>query len=202
MTVFAYYRVSTDKQDYGSQKIGVVEYANRMGLTIDKEIVDDGISGTVKACKRNLKKILVQMRHGDIVITSELSRLGRSTSDVLQTCEKFANRGVSCYLVKQGMALDRSPMGKMMTAIFSAFAEMERDLIAMRTKEGLARIKASGRKLGRQAGVKNQKHWWTGRESEIELALLSGDSFRKIAHRLEISPTALRLYMKTKNMSL
>lgn len=124
MTVFAYYRVSTDKQDYESQKIGVVEYANRMGLTIDKEIVDDGVSGTVKACKRNLKKILVQMRHGDIVITSELSRLGRSTSDVLQTCEKFANRGVSCYLVKQGMALDRSPMGKMMTAIFSAFAEM------------------------------------------------------------------------------
>ena len=103
MTVFAYYRVSTDKQDYESQKIGVVEYANRMGLTIDKEIVDDGVSGTVKACKRNLKKILTQMKHGDTVITSEMSRLGRSTADVLQTCEKFANRGVNYYLVKQGI---------------------------------------------------------------------------------------------------
>lgn len=130
MTVFAYYRVSTDKQDYESQKIGVVEYANRMGLTIDKEIVDDGVSGTVKACKRNLKKFFLQMKYGDTVITSELSRLGR------------------------------------------------------------------------QAGVKNQKHWWTGRESEIELALLSGDSFRKIAHRLEVSPTTLHRYIKTKNMSL
>lgn len=202
MTVFAYYRVSTDKQDYESQKIGVVEYANRMGLTIDKEIIDDGVSGTVKACKRNLGKLLVKMKYGDTVITSELSRLGRSTADVLQTCEKFANRGVNCYLVKQGMALDRSPMGKMMTAIFSAFAEMERDLIAMRTKEGLARIKASGRKLGRQAGVKNEKHWYTGRESEIEMELLSKNSVRQAAKSLGISPTALTCYMTEKNMRL
>lgn len=195
MTVFAYYRVSTDKQDYESQKIGVVEYANRMGLTIDKEIVDEGVSGTVKACKRNLRKILVQMKNGDTVITSELSRLGRSTADVLETCEKFANRGVSCYLVKQGMALDRSPMGKMMTAIFSAFAELERDLIAMRTKEGLARIKASGRKLGKPLGCKNSKHWFDGRETEIKRALLAGKSLRKTALKLRVSPWTLRNYM-------
>lgn len=202
MTVFAYYRVSTDKQDFESQKIGVVEYAQRAGLTIDKEIIDDGVSGTVKACKRNLGKLLVEMKYGDTVITSELSRLGRSTMDVLDTCQKFADRGVNCYLVKQGMTLDRSPMGKLMTAIFSAFAEMERDLISMRTKEGLARKKAQGVKLGRAIGQKNIKHWWDGRETEIMMALQMNTSIRRAAKELNTSATALHTWVKENNITI
>lgn len=202
MTVFAYYRVSTDKQDFESQKIGVVDYAKRAGLTIDKEIIDDGVSGTVKACKRNLGKLLVEMKYGDTVITSELSRLGRSTMDVLDTCQKFADRGVNCYLVKQGMTLDRSPMGKLMTAIFSAFAEMERDLISMRTKEGLARKKAQGVKLGRTFGIKNTKHWYDGRENEIMMAVQMNKSATKAAAELGISPTSLLRWLANNGYKL
>ncbi len=201
MTVFAYYRVSTDKQDYESQKFGVVEYAKRAGLTIDKEIIDDGVSGTVKAHKRKLGKLLVEMKYGDTVITSELSRLGRSTSDVLETCQKLADRGVSCYLVKQGMMLDRSPMGKLMTAIFSAFAELERDLISMRTKEALARKKAQGVKLGRAVGTKNKKHWWDGRESEIMMALQMNTSLNGAAKDLKVSTPTISCWVKENNIA-
>lgn len=157
MTTFAYYRVSTSDQDYNSQKLGVVEYCKRCGYNIDKEIVDDGVSGCVKAKDRNLWKIVKQAKKGDWLITSELSRIGRSTSDVLQTLNILSQKGVNVYFIKQSMQLDQSPMGKMMVAILSAFAEMERDLIAQRTKEGLERVKREGKRVGRPFGSKNVK---------------------------------------------
>lgn len=153
MTVYAYYRVSTEKQDYNSQKMGVVEYCNRAGLKIDKEVIDEGVSGTVKAKERKLWNIVKLAKKGDYLITSELSRLGRSTVDVLETCNILAKKGVNVYFVKQAMGLDQSPMGKMMMAILSAFAEMERDLISQRTIEGLARAKAQGKHIGRPFGT-------------------------------------------------
>ena len=148
MTVYAYYRVSTGTQDYKSQRLGVVEYCKRAGLDIDKEVVDDGVSGSVKAKERNLWKIVKQAQKDDWVITGELSRIGRSTSDVLQTLNMLAKKGVNVYFVKQNMHLDQSPMGKMMIAILSAFAEMERDLISQRTAEGIARARKEGKHIG------------------------------------------------------
>ena len=91
--IYAYYRVSTDKQDYHSQKLGVLNFAKLRGFTIDKEIIDNGISGSVPAKDRKLGKLLKQLQKGDILITSELSRLGRSTSDVINTCQTFIKKG-------------------------------------------------------------------------------------------------------------
>lgn len=101
MTVWAYYRVSTDKQDYNSQKLGVLDYCDKNGLTIEKEVVDDGVSGCIKAKDRNLNKIIKNGNKGDWLIVSELSRLGRSTIDVLETCRIFGKKGINVYLVKQ-----------------------------------------------------------------------------------------------------
>lgn len=155
MTIYAYYRVSTEMQDYESQKVGVVEYCKRCGHNIEKEVVDDGVSGTVEAKKRNLWKIVKAAKKGDWLITSELSRLGRSTADVLNTCNILSKNGVNVWFVKQGMGLDQTPMGKMMVAILSAFAEMERDLISQRTVEGLKRAQEKGIRLGRKVGTFN-----------------------------------------------
>ena len=199
MTVFAYYRVSTDRQDYESQKIGVVEYAKRAGLTIDKEIIDDGVSGTVVAKKRNLGKLLKEMKAGDTIITGELSRLGRSTVDVITTCNLIAQRGVNCYLVKQGMSIDSTPMGKLMTAIFSAFAEMERDLISQRTKEGLARTRAMGTVLGHPRGKKNAKTKLSGREDDILLMVKNNHSQKSIAKRFKVSPITIHRFLKSRS---
>lgn len=196
MTVWAYYRVSTEKQDFESQKIGVVDYAKKHGYEIDREIIDDGVSGTVKAADRKLNVILKQMKAGDVIITGELSRLGRSAADVINTCNKIAERGVNCYLVKQGMKIDKTPMGKMLIAIMGAFAEMERDLIRQRTIEGLARVKASGRKLGRAYGSCNKQKKLDGKEFEITELYNAGYSNRAIAAKLNVSSTEINRKIK------
>ena len=195
MTVFAYYRVSTDKQDFESQKFGVVEYAKRAGLTIEKEYLDDGVSGTVAASKRELGKLLDEMKEGDTIITGELSRLGRSTVDVIATCNKIAAAGVKCYMVKQGMAIDQTPMGKLMIAIFAAFAEMERDLISQRTRESLARLKAQGKKLGRKVGAKNKVCLMDKYADVLPKLIAKGLSTREIAKALKTSPTTVVTYL-------
>ena len=201
MTVFAYYRVSTDHQDYESQKIGVVEYAKRAGLTIDKEIIDDGVSGTIVAKKRKLGKILKTMQAGDTIITSELSRLGRSITDVINTCNLIACKKVNCCLVKQGITIDQSPMGKMMIAILGAFSEMERDLLIMRTKEGLARAKANGVVLGRKKGQKNDKHVYDGKEIQMIAMCVLGASTYQIGKAAGVSVATVSRRLKSLGLS-
>lgn len=200
MTIWAYYRVSTDDQTVESQKVGVMEYIKRLGLKIDKEIVDDGVSGTVLAKDRNLNKILKKSEKGDKVIVSELSRLGRSTSDVLNTCQIFIKKGVDCYFCKQAMALDNTPMGKMMVAILSAFAEMERDLISQRTKEGLARVKASGKTLGRPIGARNVKLKTDAVADEIIAMYNKGYNRTKICKKFNITPPTLYRFLEKKGI--
>ena len=189
---YAYIRVSTDKQDCENQKLGIEQKAQSLGLKIDKYIEDAGVSGTVKAKKRNLWKIVQQGKQGDWLITSELSRLGRSTVDVLETCGILAQKGINVWFVKQNIGLDQSPMGKMMLAIMSAFAEMERDLISMRTKEALARIRANGKTLGRKLGSKNKHHKLEGKEAVLENLLQQNLSKREICKRLKVSYPTLR----------
>ena len=192
MTVWAYYRVSTDNQDYESQKIGVVEYCNRCGYKIDKEIIDDGVSGIVKARDRNLWKIIKNAQAG------EISRLGRSTSDVLNTCDILNKKGVNVWFIKQGMGLDQTPMGKMMIAILSAFAEMERDLIRQRTIEGLARVKAKGVHLGRPFGFgprKLDKHY-----DELVQMLNAGMKKAEICRVFNTTWKTLHDYMNRKGI--
>lgn len=192
MTVYAYYRVSTDKQDYNSQKIGVVEYCNRAGLMIDKEVIDDGVSGAVKAKDRKLWKIVKNAKEGSFLITSELSRLGRSTSDVLNTCHLLAEKKVNVYFVKQAMGLDQTPMGKMMLAILSAFSEMERDLIKQRTVEGLERAKQSGKKLGRPHGFT----WRKLNIDEVKALRKTGMNKSEIARILNCTKATLYRFLK------
>lgn len=177
MTVFAYYRVSTDHQDYESQRIGVLDYARRAGLTIDKEFLDNGVSGAIIAQKRNLGKLLREMKDNDTIITAELSRLGRSAVDVIKTCETISKKNVNCYLVKQSMQIDNTPMGKLMTAILSAFSEMERDLISQRTK--------------------NATHKLDGKHQKIVNLFKEGMSKRQIARRTHVSPPTISRFIQT-----
>ncbi len=194
--IYGYIRVSTDKQDCENQKLGIEQKAKSLKLKIDKYIEDAGVSGTVKAKNRNLWKIVQKGKHGDWLITSELSRLGRSTVDVLETCGILAQKGINVCFVKQNIGLDQSPMGKMMLAIMSAFAEMERDLISMRTKEALARIRANGKTLGRKLGSKNKHYKLEGKEHTLKKLLQNNISKREICRKLSISYPTLRKYSK------
>ena len=194
MTVWAYYRVSSDEQNYESQKVGVIEYAKKIGVTIHKEVVDDGVSGTVPAKHRNFWKIVRNSKSGDLLITGELSRIGRSTIDVLETLNILSKKGVNVYFVKQGLHLDTSPMGKMMMAILSAFAEMERDLISQRTIEGQIRARNNGIHIGRPKGVTSRK--LKASKEYITQLLDAGFNKSQIARRCNCSWSTLHRFLQ------
>ncbi len=193
--IYAYYRVSNSDQNYNSQKLGVEEYCKRCGYEIDKEVIDDGVSGTVKAKDRNLWKIIKEAKSGDWVITSELSRIGRSTTDVLQTLNTLSQKGVNVYFVKQAMQLDQSPMGKMITAILSAFAEMERDLISQRTKEGIERAKREGKHVGRPFSSTNTLYKLDDDRHYIGIMLMQGITYAEMARRCGVHRNTLKRYI-------
>ena len=193
--IYAYFRVSTDKQDYTCQKFGVMEFAKNKGWNIDKEIIDDGISGTILAKNRKLRQILKYSKKGDIVITSELSRFGRNTKDIINTCDLLTEKGVECWFVKQNMGLDNSPMGKMLIGIFACFSQLERDLIAQRTKEALAKRKTDGILLGRPVGSKNKHSKLDGKEREIQKLLTKKIPKSHIANKLKVSINTLKKFI-------
>ena len=197
MKVWAYYRVSSDFQNYKSQKIGVLNWCkqNKYDM-IDEEVIDDGVSGTVLAKDRALNRIIKNSKFGDVLIVSELSRIGRSTADVLNTLNILAKKGVEVHFVKQNMRMDNSPMGKMMIAIMSAFSELERDLISQRTIEGLARVKSEGKTLGRPVGSKNASYKLDGCEELVKDWLAEGKTKVYICKRLKIHRSSLYHFIK------
>jgi putative DNA-invertase from lambdoid prophage Rac len=155
--IYGYYRVSTDDQTCESQRLNVLEFANNRNLTINREYFDNGVSGAVSVKERQLYNIIKHAQKGDILIVSELSRIGRSTFDVLETIHSLNKKGVDIYLVKQNLLIDQSPMGKLMVAIMAAFSEMERDLMIQRTKDGIRRAQMEGKKIGRPKGSFSRK---------------------------------------------
>lgn len=200
MRVYAYYRVSTDMQDYETQKIGVVDWCVRQGLRIDKEIIDNGISGTVEVSKRKLGNYLPKMTKGDWLVVSELSRIGRSTSDVINTCQKLNKKGVNVYFLKQNIQLDNSPMGKMFVAILAAFAEMERDLIVQRTKEGIEKARRAGKQIGRKYGFRYSK--LDKKQKEILMLSGAGATKAEIARLYNISWITVYRFLKRMNLNI
>lgn len=103
---YAYIRVSTDKQDGANQKLGIEDLCRRKGFSIDEYIDDEGVSGTKEPDKRQLGKLLDKLQKDDILIASELSRLGRSLFMIMRILEHCMNVGVDFTLLKMGMNLE------------------------------------------------------------------------------------------------
>ena len=143
--VFAYLRVSTDTQDSDSQKVGIVDYAKAHGLVIN-EWFEETASGALDASKRVLgQKLMPLLLPEDALVVPELSRLGRSTADILATLKFLSERRVKVHVVKGAFQLDDSINSKILSTVLGLAAEIERELIRQRTREGQARAKASGK---------------------------------------------------------
>jgi DNA invertase Pin-like site-specific DNA recombinase len=152
--VYGYLRVSTDEQDAQNQTLGIRAKANQLGLNISEWIEDSGVSGSKEPEDRKLGIILNNMQAGDIIIASELSRLGRKTFMVMRILEACMKKDVKVYTVKDGYELGDNIQSKVLAFAFGLAAEIERDMISQRTKEALARKKAEGIILGRPKGSK------------------------------------------------
>ena len=140
--VYAYLRVSTDKQDGINQKIGIEEFCKKRGFIVDEYFDDEGKSGTLEPEKRELGKLLNKLRSGDILIAGEISRLGRSLFMVMRILEHCMNNNVKVYTVKDGYELGDNITSKVLAFAFGLSAEIEREMISRRTKEALALRKA------------------------------------------------------------
>lgn len=197
MAVYGYLRVSTDKQDCENQKIGVEALAEKLGLAVENWIVDDGVSGTKEPEKRKLGKLLKRIKSGDVIICSELSRLGRKLFLIISILEHCMKVGAKVLTVKDGYELGDNVQSKVLAFAFGLVAELEREMISKRTKEALQRRKANGKRLGRPFGSRNKKHALDGKEEKISELLNQGLPVVQVAQRLKVSSVTLYAYLKS-----
>ena len=197
---FGYLRVSTDEQDAQNQTLGINDKARQLGLTISTWIEDSGVSGTKEPEDRNLGYILKKMKRGDVIIASELSRLGRKTFMVMRILELCMKNGVKVYTVKDGYELGDNIQSKVLAFAFGLAAEIERDMISQRTKEALARKRAEGVILGRPLGRKSTTVKLTGHEEYIRKQLGKNTTKIKIAKKLGVHRHTLSAFIKDNNL--
>ena len=152
----AYLRVSTQDQDTEKKKIDILKFANEKNFG-HVEFVEEKISGTKSWKDRKVKQIIDELSDGDRLIVPELSRLGRSMVDIMSCISAAKEKGIFIFDVKNGFELNGRFQGELMAMIFSIAAQIERDLISARTKEGLRSARAQGKLLGRPKGPGKSK---------------------------------------------
>lgn len=150
--IYGYLRVSSDEQDVNSQKQGVERYAAEKGWTIDEFITDEGVSGGKNPDKRNLGPLLRLAKKDDIIISSEISRLGRDMYMVMDILHFCMEKGCIIHTVKDKFILGNDIQSKVLAFAFGLSAEIERQMIRQRTKEGLRLRMKLGVLLGRPIG--------------------------------------------------
>ncbi len=200
--VIAYLRASTDKQDLNHQKLEILEFARRQTLHID-EYVEITISSRKTSKQRRIDELMQLLSENDTLIVTELSRLGRSTAEVIALVNALIARNIRVITIKQNLDIARHDMNsKIVITLFSLFAEIERDLISLRTKEALAAKKSQGQQLGKPKGTL-QKSKFDVDVSRITELLGYGLSVRKIANVLGYtSHIALNTYINKRRLLL
>lgn len=197
--IVAYIRVSTDEQDSRNQKFEILNYCDKNNLKVDKWLEIE-ISSRRSPKERRIDELLSVLNSGDCLIVSELSRLGRSTGEVIQLVKEFSMQHIEFVSIKQNLKINsgngNDMTSKVMVTIFSLLAELERDLISDRTKIALARARASGKKLGRPKGVGKSR--LDGKEMEINKYIDKGVTRANIAKILDVSWGTLNNFMKSK----
>ncbi len=189
----AYLRVSSVDQDIGKNKADILKLANDKGLG-QVFFVEEKISGKVPWRDRKIAGILEELKNGDNILVSELSRLGRSMLECMEILSIATQKKINIFAVKGNWQLDNSIQSKIIAMAFSMAAEIERDLISQRTKEALRIKKEAGIKLGRPPGTGKSK--LDKFRPEIEALLTNGSSQRFIARRYGTVESNLINWMK------
>lgn len=148
---YGYIRVSTDRQTVENQRFEILEFARRNSVRVDSWI-EETASGTVKPENRELGKLISAVKKDDLIICSELSRLGRSLFMIMSILNKLMERGVRVWTIKDNYRLGDDIQSKVLAFAFGLSAEIERNLISQRTTEALKRKKSLGMKMGRPKG--------------------------------------------------
>ena len=200
MSTIAYLRVSTEGQDLDQQRLAILDYAQRHRVKVDTFVATQRSSKHATQ-QAELMQMIETLQPGDRVIVSELSRFGRSLGQILQIMDCLIQKHVRLVAIKEAIRFEgkQNIQTKAMSALFGLFAEVERDLIAQRTKEGLAAAKARGKRLGRPKGAMS-KSKLDGKEGEIRSLLQKNVSKASIARIMDVSQTTLHHFIKTRGL--
>ena len=156
MQVIGYIRVSTDEQDLAKQEHLLLKYAQQHEMKID-DFIQVGISSRRNPRERRIDELLARLDNGDVLLVAELSRLGRNMFEVIDLINQLSANGVKLIFVRQPELSTAGPHGKLLLAIYSYFAEVEREFISLRTQQGLAAARAKGKHLGRPKGSRDKE---------------------------------------------
>lgn len=209
MTV-GYIRVSTDTQVTSNQRNEILNYAHELGVKVDK-FIDVTMSSRKHMRDRLIDDLFASLSMGDTLIISELSRLGRSTQEVLQTIEKLMSIGVELHIIKQKMIINPNNkndfVSKAMITLMSLFSELERDLISQRTSEALKARKEQGIILGKPKGTNQKSKYDAHAQRIVELHKLGLSLNKIVSHHLEpvmgkgnCSVASLSTYLKRRGL--
>lgn len=177
---YGYIRVSSDKQTVENQRFEIVNFCEREGLVIDGWI-EETVSGTKSYDKRQLGRLLGSVKKDDLIICSELSRLGRNLFMIMEILNHCMNKECRVWTIKDNYRLGDDIQSKVLAFAFGLSAEIERNLISQRTREALARKKAEGVTLGRPVGRKSSHVKLSGKEEIIRDLREHGVSISEIA---------------------
>jgi DNA invertase Pin-like site-specific DNA recombinase len=201
VTTFAYLRVSTDRQDVANQRHGLLEYANTHGLGTLR-FVEDTMSGRVAWRERAIGQLLsATATPGDVVLVAEISRMARSTLQVLEMLALGMERELRIHITKQQMILDGSLHSRITATVLGLAAEIERELIAARTREALAKRRADGKPLGRPRGARSARLKLDTHADEIRRYVVKGLSKRSIAKLVGCAESTLYDWLARRHVS-
>jgi len=202
MQVVGYIRISTNEQDLNKQRHVLLEYAQKKKLMIDR-FIEVEVSSRKSPKDRKIDELLAILQSGDCLMVAELSRLGRNMLETLNIVAELSKREIKVVFVRQPELSTIGAHSKLLLAIYSYFAETEREYISIRTKEGLAAVKAQGKLLGRPKGSKNKKSrrldpYQKQIKEYLEIGLTTSAILKIINNQLEspISYQSLRYHIQ------
>ena len=190
MAVVAYLRVSTEKQFLENQREEIIRFAERNGMSIDKWYTET-VSGSVSSKERKLSGVLDSMRPGDSLIVTEISRLSRTLLEIMTILNSCIKKEVILYSTKEGYVFQNDINSKVLGFAFGLMAEIERNLISMRTKEALARRKQEGKQLGRKKGDMPKMRILTENKKQLLKERKKGTSCSELARQMGVSRTTM-----------
>lgn len=198
--IIAYLRASTDKQDLTHQKLEILEFARKQKLHIH-EFIGIIVSSQKNSKQRRVDELMEKLNDADTLIVTELSRLGRSTAEVIALINALISKNIRVMVLKQSLDIKKHDMqSKIIITLFSLFGELERDLVSIRTKEALAAKKSQGISLGKPKGT-IQKSKFDENLHKIQELLAYKLSARKIANVLGYkSHIALNTYIRKRKL--
>jgi len=194
MAIIGYIRVSSAKQTLEHQRFEIENFATKEGIKIDTW-VEEKISSRKALMNRKLGELLENLQENDVLISCEISRLGRSLLEVMRILETCLNKNCQVWTIKENYRLGNDIQSKVLAFAFGLAAEIERKLISDRTKSSLANIKANGKKLGRPLAAETKKLKLSKNKQRIQKLLEKGLSKSKIARILGVGRGTLRRYL-------